>query len=98
MSTASPAAFTTTPARKRTYTMAQVQAHASAASCWTVIGKGVYNVTSWINRHPGGSSRILALCGRDGTSAFSAQHGNDGRAKAQLATFRIGRLAAPRAA
>ena len=98
VSTASPAAFTTAPARKRTYTMAQVQAHASASSCWTVIGKGVYDVTRWINRHPGGSSRILALCGRDGTSAFSAQHGNDGRAKAQLATFRIGRLAAPRAA
>lgn len=89
---ASPAAFTRAPAAT-TYTRAQVRKHNSPSDCWTIIGKGVYNVTSWINRHPGGASRIIALCGRDGTQAFNAQHGGQSTPARYLASFRIGRLA-----
>jgi cytochrome b involved in lipid metabolism len=75
------------------YTAAQVAANASAASCWTIVAGSVYNVTPWINRHPGGSSAILGMCGRDATTEFSRQHGGSAQAQAALASFRLGALA-----
>jgi len=75
------------------YSLAQVQQHASASSCWTVVSGGVYDVTSWIAQHPGGTGPIIGLCGKDGTSAFAAQHGTVGRAVNELKQFKIGALA-----
>ena len=75
------------------YTAVQVASHASAQSCWTSISGSVYDLTAWINQHPGGASPILSLCGTDGTAAFMQQHGGQGRPASELATFRIGALA-----
>jgi hypothetical protein len=74
------------------YTMAQVRANNSARSCWTAIDGFVYDLTRWINSHPGGSGAILFLCGTDGTSAFKAQHDNQSRPAIRLDTYRIGPL------
>lgn len=75
-----------------TYTMAQIAAHKDAASCYTTIRGSVYDLTSWISRHPGGPGKILALCGTDGTQAFVNQHGGSTRPENELATFKIGVL------
>ena len=74
------------------YTMAQVKANNTAKSCWTAIDGYVYNLTSWINSHPGGSGAILFLCGTDGTNAFKAQHENQTRPTIRLETYRLGPL------
>jgi len=74
------------------YTMADVQKHNSGSSCWTAINGNVYDVTNWINQHPGGPDAILSLCGTDGSSAFNGQHGGQGRPESELATFKIGTL------
>ena len=74
------------------YTMAQVRMHASSESCWTAIAGNVYDLTSWITKHPGGKSAILQLCGTDGTQAFNDQHGGQARPEQELATFKIGAL------
>lgn len=76
-----------------TYTMADVAAHDSAASCYAAVGGSVYDLTSWISRHPGGERAILSLCGTDGTAAFTAQHGGQARPEQTLASFKIGTLA-----
>lgn len=73
-------------------TMAQVQQHASATSCWTVVDGKVYDVTNWINQHPGGPQRIIGLCGTDGTAAFHGQHGSQSQPNKTLAGFQIGTL------
>jgi cytochrome b involved in lipid metabolism len=88
------AALSVAPATAATkvYTAAQVAKHGTAKNCWTIIGKGVYNLTSWVNQHPGGAGNILSLCGRDGTQAFLAQHGTSGNAVSTLAQFRVGTL------
>jgi len=52
----------------------------------------VYDLTKWIARHPGGQREILAICGRDGSSAFNGQHGGDARPEQLLAGFEIGTL------
>lgn len=74
------------------YTMADVAAHKDASSCWTAIRGSVYDVTTWISKHPGGRDAILKLCGKDGTTAFVGQHGDAKQQNDMLATFKIGTL------
>ncbi|MCA0296440.1 MAG: cytochrome b5 domain-containing protein [Actinobacteria bacterium] len=75
-----------------TYTMAEVRTHADSTSCWSVVNDNVYDLTTWIDRHPGGPQRILAMCGKDATAAFTAQHGSQGRANQMLKGFLLGPL------
>jgi hypothetical protein len=74
------------------YTMGEVGQHATATSCWTVINDQVYDVTDWISQHPGGSDKILSLCGKDGSSAFTTQHNGQSRPESELSQFLIGPL------
>ena len=83
----------TTTTSAGTYTAAQVATHSTSSDCWSSINGGVYNLTSWISQHPGGEGPILSICGKDGSAAFNGQHGNDGRAQRELATFKVGVLA-----
>lgn len=80
------------PVVKSGYTLDDVAKHASASSCWTAVYGDVYDVTSWINQHPGGKRAILSMCGTDGTNSFDNQHGGQRRANAELASFKIGAL------
>jgi cytochrome b involved in lipid metabolism len=73
-----------------TYTMADVALHASKESCWTVVDGSVYDVTSFITKHPGGQSKILGICGKDGSEKFGGQHEGDERAEGTLDSFKIG--------
>ena len=91
---AAPAAAggTTAPAAS-TFTMEEVASHDSAESCWAVVDGSVYDLTRWAGLHPGGSQRILDLCGTDATERFQVQHSRNPRSNAQLDGLRIGTLA-----
>jgi uncharacterized membrane protein len=91
-SKATPAA-TATSKVAGTYNSADLKKHASATSCWSAINGNVYDLTKWINRHPGGASVIKGLCGRDGTAGFNGQHGGQSRPASELAAFKIGKFA-----
>lgn len=75
------------------YTMAKVKENNSANSCWSVINGNVYNLTQWINSHPGGPSVIRGLCGVDGTASFNGKHRGQGSPTATLASYLLGPLA-----
>jgi hypothetical protein len=75
------------------YTMAKVKENNSSASCWSVINGNVYNLTQWINSHPGGPSVIRGLCGVDGTSSFNGKHRGDGGPASILTGYLLGPLA-----
>jgi hypothetical protein len=90
--TATPTPTPTPTATIASYTMAQVRANNTARSCWSAIDGFVYDLTRWINSHPGGSGAILFLCGTDGTNAFKAQHENQSRPAIRLDSYRIGPL------
>jgi cytochrome b involved in lipid metabolism len=66
------------------YTLAEVSERDSAAECWVAIDAGVYDLTEWIRSHPGGSGAILNLCGKDGTTSFTSQHGGQARPSSTL--------------
>ena len=75
------------------YTMAQVKANKSATKCWSVINGNVYDLTAWINSHPGGSGSIISLCGIDGTQDFLAMHRNQSKPESRLSSYLLGPLA-----
>ncbi|MGB3945835.1 MAG: cytochrome b5-like heme/steroid binding domain-containing protein [Candidatus Saccharimonadales bacterium] len=100
-------ADTTVPAAtddntQKTYTVADVKQHNSKQSCWTIISGSVYDITSYIPRHPGGEE-ILRACGIDATRLFTTRTSSDGEtvgsgtphssnADDQLRTLKIGAL------
>lgn len=70
----------------------EVQENDSSDSCWAAIDQSVYDLTDWIDQHPGGSDRIEQLCGTDATEQFTQQHSGDEGPEGQLAEFEIGIL------
>jgi cytochrome b involved in lipid metabolism len=84
---------TTPPVTTSGYTLAEVATHKDASSCWSAINGKVYDLTAWINQHPGGPQRILSICGKDGSSAFNGQHSGQARPADELANFYKGDLA-----
>jgi cytochrome b involved in lipid metabolism len=94
--TAGASTSTTTPGPatpKKKYTMKQVRKHNKATDCWSVVNKGVYNLTAWIPKHPGGPALVTAMCGTKGTTLYKSQHAGDAVAAGVLKGYRIGRLA-----
>ena len=76
------------------YTMAEVKVHSTAGDCWVVISGGVYGMSTFIDKHPGGTAVIAAMCGTDGTAAYNGKHGGNGTANGILAKLRMGDLVA----
>lgn len=84
--------ITTTPA-KNTFTSTEVASHAVPEDCWASVSGGVYDLTTWVERHPGGSAIIKSLCGTDATVKFTNKHGESSLAKSALGLLKIGTLA-----
>ena len=64
-------------ATQAAYTASDVSAHNTQSDCWMIINGNVYNLTTFVNTHSGGSSAIIGQCGKDGTATFnSGPHGS----------------------
>ena len=74
---------------QRDIPMSEVQKHNQASDCWMVIGDKVYNVTKWIEKHPGGDV-ILTHAGLDATDVFEAFHADS--SYRLLPAYLIGRV------
>jgi cytochrome b involved in lipid metabolism len=95
--TSSPKPITTptpnpAPTGPKQFTMAEVVAANTPSNCLTVINGNVYNLTDWIDKHPGGDQNILRICGIDGSSAYSNQHGGQRRPESILQGYKVGVL------
>lgn len=84
------------------YTTEVVAKHSTKSDCWTIIDGAVYDVTSYVAQHPGGTE-ILRACGADGTTLFQQRKTTSGEvvgsgsshsssAKSQLESLKIGSL------
>ena len=56
-----------------TLSLEEVKKHNTSKDCWVTINNNVYNVTNYINQHPGGTATISDYCGHDMTQAFLSQ-------------------------
>lgn len=74
------------------YSLADVAKHNNVNDCWSAVNGGVYDLTSWVSRHPGGPQAIMSMCGTDASSAFNGQHSGSRRAQAALVLLKIGNL------
>ncbi|KAJ5150731.1 Aldolase-type TIM barrel [Penicillium coprophilum] len=52
----------------------QISEHKTPEDCWVVVDKQVWDVTDFLEEHPGGSAIILKHAGRDATRAYSEVH------------------------
>ena len=76
-------------AREAAYTAEEVSRHARADDCWVVVRGGVYDVTKFVPKHPGGNM-IYVKAGGECTALFDSYHPE--RARAVLEKYRIGAL------
>ncbi|KAI1210060.1 uncharacterized protein F4807DRAFT_423682 [Annulohypoxylon truncatum] len=56
---------------------AEVAKHNTPSSCWVVISGKVYDVTPYLEHHPGGPAILAKQGGRDATSEFRSVHQPD---------------------
>lgn len=82
----------TTPEIKQ-FTLADIATRKDASSCYTVISQDVYDLTAFVNMHPGGKDKILSICGVDGTQTFMNKHKGGEKYMKTLSRFKIGVLA-----
>jgi len=75
------------------YSAEDVARHCAKDDAWVIVGDGVYDITEWIPRHPGGSIPLVQYAGRDMTDAFRAYHSPTGKAAKTLNAYRIGEYA-----
>lgn len=59
---------------KRKITMEEVQQHASEDDIWMIIRGKVYNVTPYVEYHPGGVRELMRGAGADGTALYNEIH------------------------
>ena len=72
-----------------------VSKHSAKEDCWVIINDKVYDVTSMIPNHPGGSQAVISQCGKDATSAFDMRNGrgpHPQRAQESLENYFVGNL------
>ena len=53
------------PQKLATFTREQVESHNTAQSCFVTIGNNVYDVTEFVDDHPGGRHLVLEYAGKD---------------------------------
>ncbi|XP_051113519.1 cytochrome b5-like [Andrographis paniculata] len=73
----------------KVFTMQEVSQHTSREDCWLLIDGKVYDVTKFLEDHPGGDEVLLASTGKDATDDFE-DIGHSDSAKASMEEFYIG--------
>ncbi|MGE5275223.1 MAG: cytochrome P450 [Verrucomicrobiota bacterium] len=82
------------------YDWDEIRRHDRPGDCWIVFGGFVYDVSVWIDHHPGGAEPLLSNLGRDATVSHAAV-GHSAAALAEAESYKIGRVrteSAPRLA
>ena len=75
-----------------TLTMEEVGRRNTREQCWTVVDGVVYDVTSFVQRHPAGAGDIIDMCGVDASDDFLGQHDGQAEPEKWLETLKIGVL------
>lgn len=87
------------PTNIKEISLADVKLHNTKSDCWTIIEQSVYDITPYLNSHPGGEV-IVKACGTVGTDLFNNRQDSNGnpkgshsvKAKDVLSVYRIGIL------
>ncbi len=67
--------------------LSQLQANKTQGSCWTAVDKKVYNLTSYVTKHPGGVE-LYNGCGKEITNLFPNHPGGRFNSEKNLALIK----------
>jgi len=73
------------------FTSEEVAAHNKKKDIWVVVNGTIYDVTSFVDEHPGGEEVLLDVAGQDATEAFD-DVGHSDEAREILQGFLKGKL------
>ncbi|KAF5746324.1 cytochrome b5 [Tripterygium wilfordii] len=73
----------------KVFVLSEVAEHNTSKDCWLVIDGKVYDVTKFMEDHPGGDEVLLSATGKDATDDFE-DVGHSSTAKAMMDEFYIG--------
>ena len=76
----------------KSITLDEVRLHNTHSDCWTIVGDGVYDVTSFVNRHPAGSPAIKEMCGKNASEDYLGEHSGQQEPEMWLEKLKIGNL------
>ncbi|KAM7521814.1 hypothetical protein LguiA_011716 [Lonicera macranthoides] len=75
----------------KVYTLAEVSEHNTSKDCWLVISGKVYDVTKFLEDHPGGDEVLLSATGKDATDDFE-DVGHSTSARAMMDELLVGNI------
>ncbi|XP_027093541.2 cytochrome b5 [Coffea eugenioides] len=75
----------------KAFTLSQVSEHNHSKDCWLVIGGKVYDVTKFLEDHPGGDEVLLSATGKDATDDFE-DVGHSTSARAMMDEMCVGEI------
>ncbi|XP_008810951.1 cytochrome b5 [Phoenix dactylifera] len=79
------------PTITKLYSMEEASQHNTQDDCWVVIDGKVYDVTNYLDEHPGGDDVLLSAAGRDSTEEFE-EAGHSKSARELMQDYCIGEL------
>ncbi|XP_075496554.1 cytochrome b5 [Primulina tabacum] len=79
------------PTITKLFTMEEASEHNTSEDCWVVIDGKVYDVTTYLEEHPGGDDILLEVTGKDATDEFE-DAGHSKTARELMGQFFIGEL------
>lgn len=75
----------------KVFSTEEVAKHTSSNDCWIIHKGKVYDVTKFLEQHPGGEEVLLDVAGRDATSEFE-DVGHSDEAINMMKDYLIGEL------
>ncbi|XP_070152118.1 cytochrome b5 isoform X2 [Polyergus mexicanus] len=73
------------------FTRAEVAKHTDSNDIWIIIHNNIYNVTPFLNEHPGGEEVLLEQAGCDASEPFE-DIGHSTDARQMMESYKIGEL------
>lgn len=83
-------ASTTVATTRGKYTWQEVAKHNTAESAWVIVEGKVYDVTHFLDKHPGGKEMLLLSAGRECTALFTSYHWATEKPRKYLSAYEIG--------
>uniref|UniRef100_A0A0C9QWS3 TSA: Wollemia nobilis Ref_Wollemi_Transcript_3290_1186 transcribed RNA sequence n=1 Tax=Wollemia nobilis TaxID=56998 RepID=A0A0C9QWS3_9CONI len=75
----------------KVYSLGEVAQHNDNKDCWLVIAGKVYDVTKFMDDHPGGDEVLLSATGKDATDDFE-DVGHSNSAREMMEQYYIGEI------
>ncbi|KAE8076259.1 hypothetical protein FH972_014922 [Carpinus fangiana] len=76
---------------KKVFNLSQVSEHNTREDCWLIINGKVYDVTKFLEDHPGGDEVLLSGTGKDATDDFE-DVGHSDSAREMMNEFYVGEI------